>query len=173
MSAENCWNVSKQMKLVNLTEADREFKISMETDRGLRENSGGIRTIEQIEKAFSGTLARIAAGTGWSFKIIFDEQVAGVVSLWEKNWGETTINEMGWTILPEFQNKGIASQAVTAVLAKSIEERKFSVVHAFPGVANTASNRVCEKAGFTKIEEVTYEYNGCHVRCNHWQKDLF
>ena len=50
MSADNCWNVSKQMKLVTLTEADREFKISMETDPRLMQNLGESGQLNRLRK---------------------------------------------------------------------------------------------------------------------------
>jgi GNAT superfamily N-acetyltransferase len=40
--------------------------------------------------------------------------------------------EIGWMILPEFQNRGIASQAVREVLERARVEQKFGQIHAFP-----------------------------------------
>ena len=47
-------------------------------------------------------------------------------------------------------------------------------IHAFPSIENPASNAICRKAGFTFLEEVTFEYPpGSFMRCNDWQLDLF
>jgi hypothetical protein len=76
-------------------------------------------------------------------------------------------------ILPEFQNRGIASQAVRAVLEKARVERKFGQIHAFPAVTNGPSNKICEKNGFTNLGECEVEFAGWGLRCNHWRIGLF
>jgi hypothetical protein len=44
--------------------------------------------------------------------------------------------EIGWMILPEFQNRGIASQAVREVLERARVEQKFGQIHAFPALGS-------------------------------------
>jgi RimJ/RimL family protein N-acetyltransferase len=76
-------------------------------------------------------------------------------------------------ILPEFQHRGLASQAVRAVLEKARAERKFGQLHAFPAVTNGPSNKLCEKHGFTNLGAREFEFAGRTLRCNHWRIDLF
>lgn len=76
-------------------------------------------------------------------------------------------------ILPEFQGRGIASQAVREVLEKVRLERMFGQIHAFPAVTNGPSNKICEKNGFTNLGEREFEFAGRSLRCNHWRIDLF
>ena len=76
-------------------------------------------------------------------------------------------------ILPGFQNRGMASQAVREVLEKATEERKFGQIHAFPAVTNGPSNKICAKNGFTNLGECQAEFAGRGLRCNHWRIDLF
>jgi RimJ/RimL family protein N-acetyltransferase len=43
-------------------------------------------------------------------------------------------------------------------------------IHAFPSVANAASNAVCRKTGFQLLGEVDLEYpRGQPMRCNDWR----
>ena len=63
-------------------------------------------------------------------------------------------------ILPEFQNRGMASQAVWEVLERARGERKFGQIHAFPAVTNGPSNKICEKNGFTNLGECEVEFAG-------------
>ena len=74
--------------------------------------------------------------------------------------------------LPAFQGRGLASQAVRAVLDKARSEGRWDVVHAFPGATNGPSNAICRKMGFSKIEELDYEYAGRMLHGNHWRIDL-
>jgi RimJ/RimL family protein N-acetyltransferase len=84
-----------------------------------------------------------------------------------------TLYEIGWTILPEFQDRGIASRAVGEVLEMARAERRFGQIHAFPAVTNGPFNRICEKNGFTNLGECEGEFAGRSLRCNHWRIDLF
>ena len=46
-------------------------------------------------------------------------------------------------------------------------------LHAFPSVANAASNAVCRKVGFVELGECDFEYPAGHpIRCNDWRLDL-
>ena len=76
-------------------------------------------------------------------------------------------------ILPQFQNRGIASQAVREVLERAREERKFGQIHAFPAITNGPSNKICEKTGFTNLGQCEVEFAGRGFRRNHWRIDLF
>ena len=76
-------------------------------------------------------------------------------------------------ILPEFQNRGIASQAVREVLEKARRERMFGQIHAFPAFMNGPSNKICEKNGFTNLGECEVEFAGRGLHRNHWRIDLF
>jgi RimJ/RimL family protein N-acetyltransferase len=91
----------------------------------------------------------------------------------QSSHGGETFYEIGWMILPEFQHRGLASQAVREVLEKARAERRFGQVHAFPAVTNGPSNRICEKHSFTRLGEREFEFSGRSLRCNHWRIDLF
>lgn len=120
-------------------------------------------------------VASVENGTAWVFKIIADEdstRAAGTVCIWENSWRGERINEIGWMILPEFQGRGLATQAVRAILDKAQAERRWNVVHAFPSIDNAASNSICRKMGFSMLEECDLEWAGHNLRCNHWRLDL-
>ena len=116
-----------------------------------------------------------AEGRCWPLKVVPDGATspAGEVTVFESSHEDETIYEIGWMILPEFQNRGIASQAVREVLEKARAERKFGQIHAFPAVTNGPSNKICEKNGFTNLGECEFEFAGRSLRCNHWRIDLF
>jgi RimJ/RimL family protein N-acetyltransferase len=80
---------------------------------------------------------------------------------------------MGWMVLPQFQGKGIGSQAARQILDMARSQKKFQFVHAFPGIANIPSNAICKRAGFSKLEECEVEYAGRTLRCNHWLIQVF
>jgi RimJ/RimL family protein N-acetyltransferase len=163
------------MKLETMTGGDVELKIRQETDPQMMAELGGPRTREEIQRAHTKSLVLAAAGECWPLKVIPDGSMfaAGSVAIFPSSHGGESIYEIGWMILPECQGRGIATEAVRAVLQLAQAQRKFGQVHAFPGVTNRPSNRVCEKNGFTKLQECEVEFSGRRLRCNHWRVDLF
>jgi RimJ/RimL family protein N-acetyltransferase len=163
------------MILEMMTEADVEFRVRQQTDPQMMAELGGPRPREAIELAHVKSLALAAEGRCWPLKIIPDgtSSPAGGVDVFESSHGDKAIYEIGWMILPEFQHRGIASQAVREVLEKARAERKFGQIHAFPAVTNGPSNKICEKNGFTNLGECEFEFAGRTLRCNHWRIGLF
>jgi RimJ/RimL family protein N-acetyltransferase len=98
---------------------------------------------------------------------------AGTVAIFRSSHDGEDIYEIGWMILPEFQGRGLASRAVHEMLERARNERRFGRLHAFSGVTNGASNRICEKNGFTNVGEADIEFSGRPLRSNHWRIDLF
>jgi RimJ/RimL family protein N-acetyltransferase len=163
------------MKLEMMTEEDVELRVRQETDPQMMAELGGPRPREAIERAHAKSLALAAEGRCWPLKVVPDGSTspAGEVAVFESSHEDETIYEIGWMILPQFQNRGIASRAVREVLEKARAERKFGQIHAFPAVTNGPSNKICEKNGFTNLGECEFEFAGRSLRCNHWRIDLF
>lgn len=96
------------------------------------------------------------------------------VGYWEREWRGRRVWETGWSVLPEFQGRGVATSATAAVVERARAEGKHRFIHAFPSVDNGPSNAICGKVGFTLQEEVDFEYPpGNFMRCNNWRLDLF
>jgi RimJ/RimL family protein N-acetyltransferase len=140
-------------------------------DPAMMEHLGGPESAEKIadrqgryEKPGSGMfkIVDVASGEG-----------CGSVGFWERDWRERTVYEVGWSVIPAFQGRGIAVAATSLVLdrARSVGDHRF--VHAFPSVDNPPSNAICRRLGFTLLEVCRFEYPpGNWMRCNDWQLDL-
>jgi RimJ/RimL family protein N-acetyltransferase len=163
------------MRLEAMTAEDVELRIREETDPQMMSELGGPRPIEDIRRAHARSLVLAAEGTCWPLKVIPDGSsvAAGGVAIFPSDHDGEDIFEIGWMILPEFQNRGLATQAVQMALEQARTERKFGQIHAFPAVTNGSSNRICEKNGFTKLGECEVEFSGRTLHCNHWRIDLF
>jgi RimJ/RimL family protein N-acetyltransferase len=163
------------MKLEMMAGKDVDLRVRLQTDLQLMAELGGPRPREAIERAHARSLALAAEGECWPLRIIpaGESSPAGVVDVFESSHDGAPIYEIGWMTLPEFQNRGIASQAVRKVLEWARAERKFRQIHAFPAVTNGPSNKICEKTGFTNLGESDVEFAGRALRCNHWRVDLF
>ena len=100
-------------------------------------------------------------------------QGAGSVGFWEREWRGRTAYEVGWSVRPAFQGRGIAVAATSLVLARARSSGTHRFVHAFPAVDNPASNAICRRLGFTLLEECRFEYPpGRWMECHDWQLDL-
>jgi RimJ/RimL family protein N-acetyltransferase len=161
------------VRLVDYTEADLGLSVALETDPQVMTELGGPRAIEAIEKAHASRVTPQANGGIWVKIVPGDDDVAaGAIGVWRSSWEGDEIWEAGWMLLPSFQGRGLASQALGLLLARVREDPAFDLVHAFPGVSNGPSNGLCRKAGFELLGESEVEFSGRPLRVNHWVLNL-
>jgi RimJ/RimL family protein N-acetyltransferase len=145
-------------------------------DPGMTEHLGGPESPEKIAER-QARYERIAdSGTGRMFKIVdaASGEAAGSVGYWERTLRGEQVYEIGWSVLPAFQGRGMAAAATAQAIAEARAEKKHRFLHAFPSVENLPSNAICRRLGFTHVEEAEFEYPpGNFMRCNDWRLDLF
>lgn len=146
------------------------------SDAAMMEHLGGPQSHDRIRDAHRRYLDTNTSGTGQMFTIALGNstsEVVGNIGFWDRTWREELVYETGWMVFPEFQGRGLASQALAMLLARLRRERVHPFVHAFPSIANGPSNAICRKAGFTDLGECALEYPPGHpMRCNDWVLDL-
>ena len=107
------------------------------------------------------------------FKIVADGEGVGWVGFWEREHLGQTVYEMGWSVVPEAQGRGIASEATRLALVEARAAGGPRFVHASPDAENAASNAICRKAGFELLGAYDDEYPpGTPRRLNDWRFDL-
>ncbi len=133
---------------------------------------GGPETPEQLRKRHARYCA--AAEAGKMFVIVAGTDAVGSVGYWEHDRQGELVWETGWSVLPEFQKRGLATAGIVAVVEQVRAERRYRFLHAFPSTENLPSNAVCQKAGFMLVREVEFEYPRGHLmQCNDWRLDLY
>jgi RimJ/RimL family protein N-acetyltransferase len=134
----------------------------------MMEHLGGVESPEQIERRHE----RFVRGRDM-FTIREGDAVVGSIGFWTTTWRDQQVYETGWMTLPQYTGRGLATQAALHIVSLARNEGKHRFLHAFPNVANVASNAVCRKAGFTNLGEHTGEYpKGNFMQCNDWCVDL-
>ena len=136
---------------------------------------GGPETEEKVLERHARYLDPSAPGAGRMFTVLLVPEgvKAGSIGYWEREWQGETVYETGWNVLPEYQGRGIASAATTAIVTRARAEARHRSLHAYPSVDNPASNAICRKAGFTFAGEHDFEFpKGHFMRCNDWRYDL-
>ena len=142
-------------------------------DPAMTEHLGGPESPENIRQR----QRRYEASGSGMFKIVDAETGAGVgsVGFWERDWRDDMVWEVGWSVVPAAQGRGVASAATALVLEKARAAGAHRYVHAFPSADNPPSNAICRKLGFTLLEALRFEYppnSGNWMLCNDWRLDL-
>jgi RimJ/RimL family protein N-acetyltransferase len=140
-------------------------------DPAMTEFLGGPESPEKLaerqrryEAPDSGMFKIVDAATG---------EAIGSVGFWEREWRGGTVYETGWSVITSHQGRGIAVAATRQAIEVAREAGRHRYLHAFPKVANGASNAICRKLGFEFLGEYDFEYPpGTPIRCNDWQLDL-
>lgn len=139
----------------------------------MTEHLGGSESKEQILKRHKRYLELGEKGKMFSITLSPDFLAVGSVGYWQSTWNNESVYEIGWSILPQFQGKGIATLAVKLAINEAIMERKYKYIHAFPSVENPASNAICRKLNFSYISDCEFEYPpGNLMYCNNWRLDI-
>lgn len=158
------------------SEADLPLLEKLLGDPQMMMHLGGPETPEQILRRHQRYLRLPESGTDYMFKIVWGPKAedVGSVGYWRKIWHDQEVYETGWLVLPAYQGHGIATKATAAVIEHARQDPKYQYVHAFPSIANAASNAICRKLGFTLLGEHQVEYPPGHpLTINDWRLDLF
>jgi RimJ/RimL family protein N-acetyltransferase len=136
---------------------------------------GGPESAEKLTERHAKYLAHQDPGDGPALRIVHvpTGEAVGWVGYWESTWQDEKVYEIGWSVLPGFQGRGIGAAATALAIEMARTKGRHRYMHAFPSVENGASNAICRKLGFTLLGPVTIEYPpGTWASCNDWQLDL-
>ncbi|TDD96661.1 GNAT family N-acetyltransferase, partial [Actinomadura rubrisoli] len=137
----------------------------------MKEHLGGPESEEQVLARHRRYLRGDSMG-GQMYRVVAlpEGEPIGTVGFWGRLWRDEPIYESGWSVLPEFQGRGLAVAAVREVVAAARARGGRRYLHAFPSVDNPASNAVCRKAGFAFVSECEFEFPaGRLMRSNDWR----
>ncbi|WP_445147881.1 GNAT family N-acetyltransferase [Baekduia sp. Peel2402] len=152
--------------------ADHDLLFALNSDPVQMAQVGGAETAEKI----ADRNAKYALDPH-QLKILVDDEPAGWVGVWKREWRGEPVWEIGWSVLRAFQGRGVAKTATRAAIeharAMKADPPSPRAIHAFPNVDNAPSNGVCRAAGFTLLGETTFEYPPGHFdTVNDWRLEL-
>lgn len=163
------------MRLRDVDLGDVDTYVRIRCDAEMMAHLGGPLPREGIEEKVRRDVEQTAADIQWIKMIELDrdgtEVTAGSVCLWSHESLGRPMSEVGWSVLPEFQGRGVAKAAVRALLEAARDDGRWGPVHAFPATTNAPSNGLCRSLGF-RFEgpcEVTFGDRLLHT--NHWVVD--
>jgi RimJ/RimL family protein N-acetyltransferase len=164
-----------ELRLEDWGEGDLPLLKALLGDPAMTVHLGGPETDEKLAERQQRYERIRESGTGRMFKIVdaSSGEAMGSVGYWDKRWRDEDVYEIGWSVLPAFQGRGIASIATSLAIESARAEGRHRFVHAFPSVENAPSNAICAKLGFTLLGAVEFEYpKGSFMQCNDWRLDL-
>jgi len=88
-------------------------------------------------------------GINWGITLEGNSKIIGLIGLYRIK-PEHFRAEIGYMLLPEFQGKGIISEAITAVVKYGFKTLKLHSIEAIIDPENIASERVLQKNNFVK-----------------------
>jgi aminoglycoside 6'-N-acetyltransferase len=121
-----------------------------------RTDPDGIRA--EIERM----AGRLPGSPGWVQLSVEDRatgDLVGDVGLSPAD-GEPGVVKLGYTIAPEFQRRGYATEAVRVLVEYAFDVLGADLVRIYADGNNVASHRVAEKAGLRLIERFRHEEDG-------------
>lgn len=156
------------------TEHDLGLMTRLLGDPAMTAHLGGPESPEKLRSRLDRYLA-MAPADGRTFVVTLgpERQDVGSVVYWAHPIRDEPALEIGWSVLPEFQGRGIATRATARCLEIAAAETDVRTIHAFPAVDNAASNAVCRKLGFEIVDTSDFEYPVGHwMTCHDWAFEL-
>jgi len=161
------------LTLRDVRASDVDAYVRMRCDPAMMSELGGPQPRSAVVEKVERDVRTAMSGEDWILMIIpiGSDDVAGSVVVWTNTERGEPYSEIGWTVLPEYQGRGLAKTAVRTVLNRARQEGRWGVLHAFPSVMNGPSNGICRALGFSLLGEETIEFAGKQFRSNHWCVD--
>lgn len=91
----------------------------------------------------------------WGISYKNSTALIGTICFWNFDIPNETV-EIGYELLPEFQNKGIMAEVLAFIVGYGYEVMGVKNIVAFPSIENPASVKLLEKVGF-KLASASYK----------------
>lgn len=160
------------MRIRPYQDDDRALTVALESNPNVMGHLGGPIEEQDAAQVHDTRMAAIAEGDlFYTILPADDPRPVGVIAIWQSDWADTRIHEIGVMLLPDHQARGVALQAVHQILPIA-RDHGVRQLHGFASVGNTALHTLAVHAEFHRVEDCDMSYNGRPMRCAHWVRDL-
>ena len=166
-----------EVRLRRWTDGDLPLLRALLGDPAMMTYLGGPESEEKLLARHQRYLDIDTTGNGRVFVIsVGPERIpAGWIGYWEVTERGEPAWETGWSVLPEFQGRGLASRGAALAMEVAAKDGRHRFIYAFPAVDNGPSNGVCRKLGFERLGSESLEYppgSDTWMECAIWRRDL-
>ncbi|MRS91012.1 GNAT family N-acetyltransferase [Enterobacteriaceae bacterium RIT714] len=153
-----------RLQLSPFEPSDWAFFRTLREDRAIMRYMAAIAPEKETRRLFA---ARLTAPHTFVIRAHDDETPLGDIGLQISTQNREEA-DIGYTVIPRAQGKGIASEALNAICDYAFTQTTVRAINAYVLADNSGSVRVLEKIGFvrTQVLEKAYEING--VRYDDW-----
>jgi len=157
---------TERLILRNIESTDAELIHKLRSDEVVnqfvgRDNSSTVEKAKEFILKIQNLVEK-NEGLYWIIRRKENNDLVGTVCLWNFDT-ENEIVEIGYEMLPEFQRKGIMTEALKTVTAYTFEEIKAKIITAFPSEDNVNSVAILKKLNFEFEDK---KYNNTHENVN-------
>lgn len=139
------------------------------------------QSVEETREVLESLMAAHAMGRGYHWTIFYNGQGCGMVSLIDvrrthRLW-QLHVAEIAYWLAPECQNRGLATEAVLAIVEAAFLQLDFNRLLIMYTSENIPSSRIPNKLGFRyvgyerqmfKKDERWYDMNRCELLRDDW-----
>lgn len=153
-----------RLQLTPFEPSDWPFFRTLREDRSIMRYMASVAPEKETRRLFA---ARLAAQHVFVIRLHDNSAPLGDIGL-QISSANREEADIGYTVVPAAQGKGIASEALRAVCEYAFNQTGVKAINAYVLADNTGSVRVLEKAGFarTQVLEKAYEIDG--VKYDDW-----
>lgn len=174
------------MKLVAISLEDLPLYESMYYDADHMKYLGGPCPPGTAERYLNAHMRTNAAGSGMVFKIVpeaddwketddeslrirGETQGVGSVCMWDSEYKDAPIVEVGWGVYKDFQGRGFGTKAMRMFIDMALAaDGRWKNIHTFTHVDNEPSVRMCNTLGYQLLEECEIDYNDTLFKAYHY-----
>lgn len=92
----------------------------------------------------------------WAIEHKQAKKVIGSISIWNFNFDQKS-GELGYGIIPDYQNKGLMKEALLSVIQYGFKELVLNAIEAYTEENNISSIKLLEKCQFNAVNKVSEE----------------
>lgn len=133
---------------------------------------GGPETDGEVDARHERYLHGWQTGTARAYRVDVDDEPAALIGAWHVEHDDTPAWEVGWSVLPEWQGRGVARSALRLLLRELVADGSRGLVVAYPSVENAASNALCRGAGFEPHGTHAEQWRGAELTFAVWTLDI-
>jgi RimJ/RimL family protein N-acetyltransferase len=134
---------------------------------------GGPESDDDLAQRHARYLRLNRQGVAAMYRIEVDGTPAGGIGYWQIEHDGEPAYETGWNVLPEFQGRGVARDALRLLLRLVADDAApRDRLFAYPHPDNGSSNALCRAAGFEDLGLSSFPWRGATLDVRVWALDM-
>jgi len=146
---------SKRLQFRNWTDTDLEAFAAMNSNPDVMRFYPALQSLEYSERILNHFIQLFIDKkyTMFCVETKASNEFIGFIGLMDATFQTEPAIEIGWRLLPQFWNKGLATEGAKRCLQYAFEELSINKIYAVTSIPNKPSEKVMQKIGMHKVGE--------------------